>query len=72
MDLANIIIISFIIFLLMLVPSFIKRAYHRVQCENLLREYKDSCEQYDRANSKEQEIIPDNVISLEEYRERRI
>jgi hypothetical protein len=71
MDLANIIIISFVLFLLMLAPSFIKRAYHAKQCERLLKEYRDSCEQYNEVGLKEQETLPNNVIDLEEYRERR-
>ena len=71
MDLANIIIISFVLFLLILAPSFIKRAYRVWQCEKLLKEYKNSCEEYNEASLKEQETLPDNVIILKEYRERK-
>jgi len=71
MDLANIIIISSILFLLMLAPPFIKRVYQIKQCERLLREYRDSCEQYNEVILEEPEALPDNVVDLEEYRERR-
>ena len=72
MDLISIIIISFVLFAMILTPPFIKRAYRRRQHEKILREYRDSCEQYNEISLK-QEVAPlNNVISLEEYRERRI
>jgi len=72
MDLVEITTVSFILFLLMLVPPFIKRAHHRRQCEKLLREYRDSCKEYDEAGPEEQMALPDNVVSLKDYKERRI
>jgi hypothetical protein len=72
MDLTNIIIISFILFLLMLTPPFLKRVYHRRQCEKLLKKYVESCKQYNEAISEKPETLPDNVVSLEEYRGRRM
>ena len=71
MDLANIIIISFILFLIILVPPLVKRAYHTRRCKKLLIAYKNSYEQHNNAVSKESVSISDNVIDLEEYRERK-
>jgi hypothetical protein len=85
MDLANIITISFILFLLILATYMTKRAYHRRRCIKLLQEYRDSYEHYNKAylevqkiltdkevDPEDQEILQDNVVSLEEYKKKRI
>ena len=71
MDLTSIILISFILFSLMLAPSFIKRTLHRRQYERLLRKYTENYKEYNETMSEEPEILPDNVVDLEEYREKR-
>ena len=57
--------------MLILAPSFIRRAYHRKQCNRLLKEYRDSCKEYSEVRSEEPETLPDNVVDLKEYKERR-
>lgn len=71
MDLTNIIIISFILSLLILAPHFMKRAYYRYRCERIIKEYRESCERYSGASSTEEKILPNNVIDLREYKERK-
>ena len=71
MDLANIIIISFMLFLIMLAPPLIRRAYHRKRCDRLLREYRDSCKEHNKVRLEEPGTLPDNVVNLKEYKERK-
>ena len=71
MDLTSIILISFILFLLMLAPPFIKRTLRKRQYERLLRQYIENYKAYNKATSEEQAALPDKVVDLEEYRERR-
>ena len=85
MVLTNIITIGLILFPLILVSYVIKRAYHRRRCIKLLEDYKDSCENYNKAylevqailsdnevDPEDQKTLPNNVISLKEYKERRL
>ena len=71
MDLISIILIGFILFLLMLAPPFIKRTLHKRQYEKLLRQYIENYTEYNKTSLKKQEALPDNVVDLEEYREKR-
>ena len=85
MVLINIITISLILSPLMLGSYLIKRAYHRRRRIKLLGDYKNSCENYNKAylevqailsdneaNPEDQKTLPNNVISLKEYKERRL
>jgi hypothetical protein len=48
-----------------------KRAYYRYRCERIIKEYRESCERYSGASSTEEKILPNNVIDLREYKERK-
>jgi len=85
MVLTNIITISLILFPLILVSYVIKRAYHRRRCIKLLEDYRNSCEDYNKAylevqaiisdnkaDPEERKTLPSNLISLKEYKERRL
>ena len=70
MDLTSIILISFTLFSLMLAPAFIKRALHKRKYKRLLKKYIENYREYNEAISEEPEALPDNVVSLEEYKGR--
>ena len=71
MVLTNIILISFILFLPILVIPLVKKALHKRRYERLLRKYIEDYRKREKSISKESAAHLENVVSLEEYREKR-
>lgn len=71
MDLLDIIMLGFVIFMLFVTPVFIARVYQVWRHKRLLKAYVKSCEEYHKRALERFGVPPGKIVNIKDYRERR-